>query len=161
MRNLIFPSITELLNIFILHRRLERKFSEQNIGAPPSYEETLSDARSPVQDERFGLWSIHALVSTFYHHLQLILTFSSMKGLEKLQQHLFIKHPLHLESQVKVKQLLCITLQHLQQTRKLMVLMNLTREVLSQVGKILFICSPLDAILNFAISCLLITFHDG
>ncbi|OVA11382.1 Epsin domain [Macleaya cordata] len=35
-------------------RRLERKFSEQNIGAPPSYEEAVSDARSPVHDERDG-----------------------------------------------------------------------------------------------------------
>ncbi|RZC63486.1 hypothetical protein C5167_025275 [Papaver somniferum] len=35
-------------------RGLERKFSEQNIGAPPSYEEAVSDARSPVHDERDG-----------------------------------------------------------------------------------------------------------
>ncbi|KAF6161736.1 hypothetical protein GIB67_009105 [Kingdonia uniflora] len=33
-------------------RRLERKFSEQNIGAPPSYEEAVTDTRSPVQDAR-------------------------------------------------------------------------------------------------------------
>ncbi|PIA29787.1 hypothetical protein AQUCO_05800101v1 [Aquilegia coerulea] len=38
-------------------RRLERKFSEQNIGAPsppPPYEEAVSDTRSPVHDERDG-----------------------------------------------------------------------------------------------------------
>lgn len=32
---------------------LERKFSEQNIGAaPPSYEEAVSESRSPVYSER-------------------------------------------------------------------------------------------------------------
>jgi len=31
---------------------LQRKFSEQNIGAPPSYEEAVSDSRSPVYSER-------------------------------------------------------------------------------------------------------------
>ncbi|XP_043723882.1 clathrin interactor EPSIN 2 isoform X2 [Telopea speciosissima] len=35
-------------------RQLERKYSEQNIGAPPSYEEVVSDARVPVHDERDG-----------------------------------------------------------------------------------------------------------
>ncbi|XVE81114.1 hypothetical protein DITRI_Ditri15bG0036800 [Diplodiscus trichospermus] len=35
-------------------RRHERKFSEQNIGAPPSYEEALSETRSPVHNEREG-----------------------------------------------------------------------------------------------------------
>ncbi|KAH7573389.1 hypothetical protein JRO89_XS03G0137700 [Xanthoceras sorbifolium] len=35
-------------------RQLERKFSEQNIGAPPSYEEALSESRSPSQSERDG-----------------------------------------------------------------------------------------------------------
>ncbi|KAI4369776.1 hypothetical protein MLD38_018181 [Melastoma candidum] len=30
-------------------RNLNRKFSEQNIGAPPSYEEAVSESRSPVQ----------------------------------------------------------------------------------------------------------------
>ncbi|KAK6930610.1 ENTH domain, partial [Dillenia turbinata] len=33
-------------------RRLDRKFSEQNLGAAPSYEEAVSDARSPAKDER-------------------------------------------------------------------------------------------------------------
>ncbi|XP_030507992.2 clathrin interactor EPSIN 2 isoform X1 [Cannabis sativa] len=33
-------------------RRLDRKYSEQNIGAPPSYEEAISDSRSPVHSER-------------------------------------------------------------------------------------------------------------
>lgn len=35
-------------------RRLDRKFSEQNIGAPPSYEEAVSESRSPVHSERDG-----------------------------------------------------------------------------------------------------------
>ncbi|CAK9187951.1 unnamed protein product [Ilex paraguariensis] len=35
-------------------RRLDRKFSEQNLGAPPSYEEAVGDARSPVYSERDG-----------------------------------------------------------------------------------------------------------
>ncbi|XP_010524129.1 PREDICTED: clathrin interactor EPSIN 2-like isoform X2 [Tarenaya hassleriana] len=35
-------------------RQLERKFSEQNIGAPPSYEEAISESRSPVHSERDG-----------------------------------------------------------------------------------------------------------
>ncbi|XP_010557440.1 PREDICTED: clathrin interactor EPSIN 2-like isoform X2 [Tarenaya hassleriana] len=35
-------------------RRLERKFSEQNIGAPPSYEEAINESRSPVHSERDG-----------------------------------------------------------------------------------------------------------
>ncbi|CDY17942.1 BnaC04g02770D [Brassica napus] len=33
---------------------LQRKFSEQNIGAPPSYEEAVSESRSPVYSERDG-----------------------------------------------------------------------------------------------------------
>ncbi|XP_059654260.1 clathrin interactor EPSIN 3-like isoform X2 [Cornus florida] len=35
-------------------RRLERKFSEQNLGGPPSYEEAVGDAHSPVRNERDG-----------------------------------------------------------------------------------------------------------
>ncbi|GAV90445.1 ENTH domain-containing protein [Cephalotus follicularis] len=35
-------------------RRLERKFSEQQIGAPPSYGEAVSESRSPVYSERDG-----------------------------------------------------------------------------------------------------------
>ncbi|WJZ87977.1 hypothetical protein VitviT2T_007318 [Vitis vinifera] len=35
-------------------RQLERKFSEQNLDAPPSYEEAVADAHSPVHDERDG-----------------------------------------------------------------------------------------------------------
>ncbi|XP_028106216.1 clathrin interactor EPSIN 3 isoform X3 [Camellia sinensis] len=35
-------------------KRLDRKFSEQNLGAPPSYEEALGDARSPAHSERGG-----------------------------------------------------------------------------------------------------------
>ncbi|KAK3015065.1 hypothetical protein RJ639_007035 [Escallonia herrerae] len=35
-------------------RRLDRKFSEQNLGAPPSYEEAVGEARSPVHSERDG-----------------------------------------------------------------------------------------------------------
>ncbi|XP_028954657.1 clathrin interactor EPSIN 2-like isoform X2 [Malus domestica] len=34
--------------------RLSRKFSEQNIGAPSSYEEVVSESRSPVHNERGG-----------------------------------------------------------------------------------------------------------
>ncbi|KAF8093964.1 hypothetical protein N665_0373s0021 [Sinapis alba] len=34
--------------------QLQRKFSEQNIGAPPSYEEAVIDSRSPVYSERDG-----------------------------------------------------------------------------------------------------------
>ncbi|XVF84428.1 hypothetical protein PTKIN_Ptkin17bG0036300 [Pterospermum kingtungense] len=34
--------------------RIERKFSEQKIGAPPSYEEALSESQSPVHGERDG-----------------------------------------------------------------------------------------------------------
>lgn len=33
--------------------RLERKLSEQNIGAPPSYEEAVGESRSPVHSERY------------------------------------------------------------------------------------------------------------
>ncbi|KAK9714218.1 hypothetical protein RND81_06G079700 [Saponaria officinalis] len=35
-------------------RPLERKFSEQNIGAPPSYEDAVSVSRSPTYSERDG-----------------------------------------------------------------------------------------------------------
>ncbi|KAL3572896.1 hypothetical protein D5086_026800 [Populus alba] len=35
-------------------KRLERKFSEQNISGPPSYEEALSESRSPAHSERNG-----------------------------------------------------------------------------------------------------------
>jgi len=37
--------------------RLERKLSEQNMGAPPSYEEAVGESRSPVHSERFKLLS--------------------------------------------------------------------------------------------------------
>ncbi|KAB5527616.1 hypothetical protein DKX38_021463 [Salix brachista] len=35
-------------------KRLDRKFSEQNIGGPPGYEEALSESRSPAHKERNG-----------------------------------------------------------------------------------------------------------
>ncbi|WJX75083.1 hypothetical protein P8452_58651 [Trifolium repens] len=35
-----------------LEARLQRKLSEQNVGAPPSYEEAVGEAQSPVQGER-------------------------------------------------------------------------------------------------------------
>ncbi|XP_058183962.1 clathrin interactor EPSIN 2-like isoform X2 [Rhododendron vialii] len=35
-------------------KQLDRKFSEQNLGAPPSYEEAVGEARSPIQSERDG-----------------------------------------------------------------------------------------------------------
>ncbi|XP_022735375.1 clathrin interactor EPSIN 3-like isoform X2 [Durio zibethinus] len=41
-------------------RKHERKFSEQNIGAPPSYEEAVSESRSPVHSERDGEISVAA-----------------------------------------------------------------------------------------------------
>ncbi|XWS35258.1 hypothetical protein CRYUN_Cryun21dG0110700 [Craigia yunnanensis] len=41
-------------------RRLEQKFSEQNIGAPPSYEKAISESRSPVHGERDGETSVAA-----------------------------------------------------------------------------------------------------
>ena len=44
---------TLYLFIYLLHRQLERKFSEQNLDAPPSYEEAVADAHSPVHDERY------------------------------------------------------------------------------------------------------------
>lgn len=34
-------------------KQLDRKFSEQNLGAPPSYEEAVGEARSPVLSERY------------------------------------------------------------------------------------------------------------
>lgn len=35
--------------------RLQRKLSEQNVGAPPTYEEAVGEAQSPVQGERYEL----------------------------------------------------------------------------------------------------------
>ncbi|XP_028759763.1 clathrin interactor EPSIN 3 [Neltuma alba] len=35
-----------------LEARLERKLSEQNVGGPPSYEESVSESRSPMHGER-------------------------------------------------------------------------------------------------------------
>ncbi|XP_004489132.1 clathrin interactor EPSIN 2 [Cicer arietinum] len=35
-----------------LEARLQRKISEQNVGAPPSYEEAVGEAQSPMQGER-------------------------------------------------------------------------------------------------------------
>ncbi|KAJ8444810.1 hypothetical protein Cgig2_034045 [Carnegiea gigantea] len=35
-------------------RPLERKFSEQNLGGPPSYEEAVGDSKTPTYDERDG-----------------------------------------------------------------------------------------------------------
>ncbi|GMI78687.1 EPSIN3 [Hibiscus trionum] len=42
-------------------RPLERKFSEQLIGAPPSYEEAVSEAQSPVHSEREAETSVAAV----------------------------------------------------------------------------------------------------
>ncbi|TYI91787.1 hypothetical protein E1A91_D02G018600v1 [Gossypium mustelinum] len=41
-------------------RRHERKQSEQNIGAPPSYEEAVTETQSPVRSERVGQTSVAA-----------------------------------------------------------------------------------------------------
>ena len=48
---------TVLLYIYLLYRRLERKFSEQNLDAPPSYEEAVADIQSPVHDERYVFYT--------------------------------------------------------------------------------------------------------
>lgn len=37
--------------------RLERKLSEQNMGAPPSYEEAVGESRSPVNGERYEFYT--------------------------------------------------------------------------------------------------------
>jgi len=34
-------------------RSLERKFSEQHLSAPPSYEAAVGDSRSPAHSERY------------------------------------------------------------------------------------------------------------
>lgn len=52
-----FLSFIQIAARFIMHNtkngRLERKISEQNIGAaPPSYEEAVGESRSPVRSER-------------------------------------------------------------------------------------------------------------
>ncbi|RVW58949.1 Clathrin interactor EPSIN 2 [Vitis vinifera] len=43
-----------LVDPFTTSWQLERKFSEQNLDVPPSYEEAVADAHSPVHDERDG-----------------------------------------------------------------------------------------------------------
>lgn len=48
---LSFPNLVSFLCCTC--RRIERKFSEQNIGAPPSYEEAVSESRSPARSERY------------------------------------------------------------------------------------------------------------
>ncbi|CAM8911673.1 unnamed protein product [Rhodiola kirilowii] len=40
-------------------RRLDRKFSEQNLGAPPSYEDAVSGSRSPAQSEKGGTSAVN------------------------------------------------------------------------------------------------------
>lgn len=35
--------------------RLQRKLSEKNMGAPPSYEEAVGETQSPIQGERYEL----------------------------------------------------------------------------------------------------------
>ncbi|CAL0320688.1 unnamed protein product [Lupinus luteus] len=37
-----------------LEGRLEQKLTEQNVGAPPSYEEVVGESRSPIHNERDG-----------------------------------------------------------------------------------------------------------
>ncbi|KAM7256618.1 hypothetical protein ACFE04_012359 [Oxalis oulophora] len=49
-------------------RRLERKFSEQNIGAPPSYEDAVGDSQSQVQQERNGGSPVAAAPTTSSPH---------------------------------------------------------------------------------------------
>lgn len=36
----------------VVSRPLERRFSEQNLSAPPSYEEAVGGSRSPTHSER-------------------------------------------------------------------------------------------------------------
>lgn len=36
--------------------RLERKLSEQNMGAPPSYEDAVGESRSPLPNERYDVY---------------------------------------------------------------------------------------------------------
>uniref|UniRef100_A0A7N0RC99 ENTH domain-containing protein n=1 Tax=Kalanchoe fedtschenkoi TaxID=63787 RepID=A0A7N0RC99_KALFE len=40
-------------------RRLDRKSSEQNLGAPPSYEEAVSGGKSPAQSEKGGISAVN------------------------------------------------------------------------------------------------------
>lgn len=42
-----------ITNFESFSRPLERKFSEQNIGAPPSYEEAVSESGNTVPSQRY------------------------------------------------------------------------------------------------------------
>ncbi|XAR71125.1 hypothetical protein NMG60_11028245 [Bertholletia excelsa] len=46
-------------------RQLDRKSSEQNLNAPPSYEEAVGEARSPVQSQRDGETSSASIPKPF------------------------------------------------------------------------------------------------
>lgn len=65
---------------WIFHRQLERKFSEQNIGAPapapapPSYEEAVSESGSTVHSRRCKFCSKVMIVN---RHLFFFILFSS------------------------------------------------------------------------------------
>lgn len=82
-----------MTNVKPVGRRLDRKFSEQNIGAPPSYEEAVSESRSPVHSERYRFCTIivHKLFCfTIIHSLRYSDVFFLMKGMEK-RQYLFLE----------------------------------------------------------------------
>lgn len=53
--------------------RLERKLSEQNMGAPPSYEEAVGESQSPVQGERYKLLCLRQPLSTTEYVSNIIL----------------------------------------------------------------------------------------
>jgi len=70
--------------------RLERKLSEQNMGAPPSYEEAVSESRSPVHSERYELLYYRKHLFTAESVTYIIL----IAEMWKLQQHLLLETPL-------------------------------------------------------------------
>jgi hypothetical protein len=81
-----------MTNVKPFGRRLDRKFSEQNIGAPPSYEEAVSESRSPVHSERYRFCTIivHKLFCFTIIHVLRYSDVFLMKGMEK-RQHLFLE----------------------------------------------------------------------
>ena len=151
--------------LILLSRKLDRKFSEQNIGAPPSYEEVVSESRSPDHSERY----IIILGNEFCFMHENVLSFQLIKnmliitGMEKLRQQrlqvlLLLQQAIirlhHQKVSIQANQPMLIMLLYLRQARKCILLMNLIHVVHFQVQNLTFQFEPIFMLCTWHWICL-------